>query len=135
MKEGQNCNYEKKKLPINLQRGHQLKKKERKKRKKNREKRIRGESCRFWRKPIMLRWPYLGNQLLDQAEFWICCSHYTPLLTDQSDWKEHNPFDRNHHLEFHGKQKGNAPAGQFGRRPISLSSTIGSCLFLDMWCA
>jgi len=33
------------------------------------------------------------------------------------------------------KQKGNAPAGQFGRRPISLSSTIGSCSYLDMWCA
>jgi len=72
----------------------------------------------------MLQWPYLGNQLLDQAEFLICCSHYTPLLTDQSDWKEHNLCDRNHHLEFHGKQKGNAPAGQFGRQPISLSPPL-----------
>jgi hypothetical protein len=34
MKEGQNCNYEKKKLPINLQRGHQLKKKRKKEKKK-----------------------------------------------------------------------------------------------------
>ena len=83
----------------------------------------------------MLWWPYLWNKPLDHADFWICCSHYTPILTDRSDWKEHNPFDRNHHLEFHGKQKGNAPAGQFSRQPISLSSTVGSCLFLDMWCA
>jgi len=102
--------------------------------KKNREKQIRGESCRFWRKAIMLRWPYLCNPPLAHAYFWICCAHYTPLLTDRSNSKEHNPFDRNHHLEFPGKQKGNVPAGQFGRRPISLSSTVGSCSFLDMWC-
>jgi len=122
----------KKKVPIKLRRGHQLKKKKRKEKKKNREKRIRGESCRFWRKPIMLRWLYLWNPPLDHADFWICCSHYTPLITDQRDWKEQN--DKNHHLEFHGKQKGNAPAGQFGRRPISLSTTVGSCSFLYMWC-
>ena len=112
-----------------------VKKKRKKKKKKNREKRIRGESCRFWRKPIMLRWPYLWNPPLDHAYIWICCSHYTPLLTDRRYWKEHNMCDRNHHLECHGKQKGNALAGQFGRRPISLSSTVGSCSFLDMWCA
>jgi hypothetical protein len=79
-------------VPIKLQRVHQFKKKEKK---KDREKWIRGESCRFWRKPIMLRWPYLWNPPLDHAEFWICCSHYTPLLTYRRDWKEHNPFDRN----------------------------------------
>jgi hypothetical protein len=108
--------------------------KKRKEKKKNREKQIRGESCRFWRKPILLRWPYLLNPSLDHADLWICCFNYTPLLTDQRDWKELNLFDRNHHLEFHGKQKGNAPAGQFGRRPISLSSTVALCSFLDMWC-
>jgi hypothetical protein len=126
MKEGQNCNYEKKGAYKSAKRPP-VKKKRKKEKKKNREKRIRGESCKFWRKPIMLRWSYLGKQPLEQAAFWMCCSHYTPLLTDRSDWKEHNPFDRNHHLEFHGKQKGNARAGQFGRQPISLSSTVGSC--------
>jgi hypothetical protein len=39
MKEGQNCNYEKK-VPIKLQRAHQLKRKEKKRKEKNREKRI-----------------------------------------------------------------------------------------------
>jgi hypothetical protein len=83
----------------------------------------------------MLRWPYLWNPPLDHAEFWICCLYYTPLLTDQRDWKEHNPFDRNHHRKLPGKQKGNTPAGQFGRRLISLSSTVGSCSFMDVWYA
>jgi hypothetical protein len=69
----------------------------------------------------MLRWPYLLNPPLDHADFWIRCSPYTPLLTDRSDCKEHNPFDINNHLEFPGKQKGNAPVGQFGPRPILLS--------------
>ncbi|RQO89947.1 hypothetical protein POPTR_005G030901v4 [Populus trichocarpa] len=69
----------------------------------------------------MLRWPYLLNPPLDHSDFWIRCSPYTPLLTDRSDCKEHNPFDINHHLEFPGKQKGNAPVGQFGPRPIFLS--------------
>jgi hypothetical protein len=133
MKEEQNCNYEKKGAYKTAKRPPVKKKKKRKEKKKNREKRIRGESCRFWRKPIMLRWLYLWNPPLDHADFWICCSHYTPLITDQRDWKEQN--DKNHHLEFHGKQKGNAPAGQFGRRPISLSTTVGSCSFLYMWCS
>ena len=83
----------------------------------------------------MLRWLYLWNPPLDHVYFWICCSNYTPLLTDRRDWTEHNLFDRNHHRKVPGKQKGNAPAGQFGRRPISLASTVGSCSFLDMWCA
>jgi hypothetical protein len=48
-------------------------------------------------------------------------------------WKEHNPLYRNNHRTFPEKQKGNAPAGQFGRWPISLSVTVGSCSFLDMW--
>ena len=134
MKEGQNCNYEKqvayksaKRPPVN--------KKRKKEKKKNREKRIRGESCKFWRKPIMLWWSYLGNQLLDHADVGICCAYYTPLLTYRRDWKKHNLFDRNHHRKFPRKQKGNAPVGQFGRRLISLSSTVGSCSLLDMWCA
>uniref|UniRef100_A0A3N7ECF3 Uncharacterized protein n=1 Tax=Populus trichocarpa TaxID=3694 RepID=A0A3N7ECF3_POPTR len=83
----------------------------------------------------MLRWLYLWNPPLDHVYFWICCSNYTPLLTDRRDWTEHSLFDRNHHRKVPGKQKGNAPAGQFGRRPISLASTVGSCSFLDMWCA
>jgi hypothetical protein len=33
----------------------------------------------------MLQWPYLWNPPLDHADFWICCSHYTPLLTDRRD--------------------------------------------------
>jgi len=83
----------------------------------------------------MLRWPYLWNPPLDHAEFWICCLYYTPLLTDQRDWKDHNPFDRNHHHKLPGKQKGNTPAWQFGRRLISLSSIVGSCSFMDVWYA
>ena len=103
--------------------------------KKKIEKSEYGESCRFWRKPIILRWPYLLNPSLDHAVFWICCFCYTSLLTDRRDWKEHNLFDRNHHRKCPGKQKGNALVGQFSRRLISLSSTVGSCSFLDMWCA
>jgi len=82
----------------------------------------------------MLRWLYLWNPPLDHTGFWICCSYYTLLLTHRRDWKETYPFDRNNHRKCIGKQKGNAPEGQFGRRPISLSSTVGSFSFLDMWC-
>jgi hypothetical protein len=82
----------------------------------------------------MLRWPYLWKPPLDHAEFFICCSYYTPILIDRRDWKEHNSVDKNHHRKGPGKQKGNAPGRQFGRRPISLSSTVGLCSFLDMWC-
>ena len=52
------------------------------------------ENSRFWRKPIMLRWPYILTPPLDHAVFWICCSYHTPLLTDRRDWKEHNLLDR-----------------------------------------
>ena len=83
----------------------------------------------------MLRWLYLWNPPLDHAGFWIYCSYYTPLLTYRRDWKANYLFDRNHHRKFPGKQKGNAPEGQFGRRPISLSSTVGAFSFLDMLCA
>jgi len=83
----------------------------------------------------MIQWPYLWNPPLDHTAFWICCSYRTPILTYLRDWKEHNLFDRNHHRQFPGKQKGNTPTGQFGRRPISLPSTVGSGSFLDMWCA
>ena len=105
---------------------------------KNREKQRKADRERaadFGEKPIMLWWPYLWNPSLDHVVFQICCYYYTLILTDRRDWKAHNPFDRNHHRIFPGKQKGNAPAGQFGRRPISPSSTVGSCSFLDMWCA
>ena len=51
----------------------------------------------------MVQWPYLWNPPLNHAEFWIYCSSHTPLLTDQRDWKEHNPFDINHHWTFPGK--------------------------------
>ena len=64
---------------------------------------------------------------LDQAKFLTCCSYYTYLLTDRRDWEEPTLFDSNHHRKVPEKQKGNAPAGQFGRRPIALSSTVGSC--------
>jgi len=79
----------------------------------------------------MLWWLYLWNPPLDHADFWIYCSSHTPLLIDHL--KEHNPFDRNHHRKFHGKQKEIHLQGSFGRQPISLSSTVGACLFLDMW--
>jgi hypothetical protein len=36
--------------------------------------------------------------------------------------------------EISWKTKGNTPAEQFGRRSIYLSSSVGSCSFLDMWC-
>jgi len=84
---------------------------------------------------IMLRWPYLWNTLLDYVDFWIYCSSHTPLLIDWRDLKAHNPFDINHHRKFPRKQKEIHLHDSFGCRPISLSSTAGSCLFLDMWCA
>ena len=83
----------------------------------------------------MLRWSYIQNPPLDHAAFWICCSYHSHILTDRRDWKEHNLLDSKHHQKVPGKQKGNTPALQFGLRTISLSSTIGSCSFLDMWCA
>ena len=49
---------------------------------------------------------FLSLPPLDQAKFWICCSYYTYLRTDQRDWKGHTPFDRNHHRTFPEKQKG-----------------------------
>ena len=112
-----------------------VKKKKRKKERKKERKDDRERVVDFGEKPIMLRWPYLQNPPLDHAVFQICCSYYTPLLNYRRVWKEHNPFDKNHHRKFPGKQKGNAPAGQFGCRPISTSFTVGSCSFLDTWCA
>ena len=123
----------KKRCLYNCKEATSLKKK--KEKRKDREKRIRGESCRFWRKPIMLRWPYIWNPPLDHADLWIYRSSYTPLLTDRRDLKAHNLFDRNHHRKFPGKQKEIHLQGSFGRQPLSLSSTVGSCLVLDMWCA
>ena len=84
--------------------------------------------------PIMLRWPYLWNPSLQHVDFWIYWFYHTPLLTDRRDLKAHTPFDRNHHRKFPGKQKEIHLQGSFGRWPMSLSSTVGSYLFLDMWC-
>ena len=80
----------------------------------------------------MLRWSYLWYQLLDYDDFWIYCSFHTPLLTYRRDFKEHNPFERNHHQNVSRKQKEIHLQGSFGRRSISLSYIVGSCLFLDM---
>ena len=110
------------------------KKKERKKKEKKQRKSDRERTADFREKPIVIRWQYLWNPPLDHATFWICYSYHTPLLTTWRDWKEHNPLDRNYHRKVSGKQKGNTPAGQFGRQPFYLSSTVGSCSFLDMWC-
>jgi hypothetical protein len=66
--------------------------------------------------------------------FWIYCSSHTPQLTDRRDLKAHNPLDRNHHRQLPGKQKEIHLQGNFSLQPISLSSTVGSWLFLDMWC-
>jgi hypothetical protein len=118
-------------VPIKQQRGHQF---NNKKVRDNRENSAR-EKCRIWRKPIMLWWPYLWNPPLGHAEFLIYYSSHSPLLTDQRDFKEHNPFERNHHLKFPGKQKEIHLQGSFGRQPISLSSTVGACSFLVMWCS
>ena len=82
----------------------------------------------------MLWWPYLWQPPLYRADVWIYLSSHTPLLTDQSDLKAHNFFDRNHDWTFPGKQKEIHLQGSLGRRPIALSSTVGSCLFLDMLC-
>ena len=133
MKEGQNCNYEKKgayktakRLPV---------KKRKEKKRKEQRKADKGRKLQILKKTNNAHVAISLESIVVSCCFWICCSHYTPLLTDRSDWKEHNMFDRYHHLEFHGKQKGNAPARQFGRWPISLLSTVGSFSFLDMWCA
>ena len=70
---------------------------------------------------------------LDQAKFFICCSNYMYLRNDRRDWKERPPFDRNHHRTFPEKnKKGNAPARQFGRRLISLPTTVGSSYVFEM---
>jgi hypothetical protein len=99
-------------VPIKQQRGHQF---NNKKVRDNRENSAR-EKCRIWRKPIMLWWPYLWNPPLGHAEFLIYYSSHSPLLTDQRDLKEHNPFERNHHLKFPGKQKEIHLQGSFGRQ-------------------
>ena len=119
-----------KRSPVKNKKKKERKKKERKKKRKS----DRERTADFGEKPIMIQWPYLWNPPLDHTAFWICCSYRTPILTYLRDWKEHNLFDSNHHWKCPGKQKGNTPAGQFGRRPISLPSTVGSCSFLDMWC-
>jgi hypothetical protein len=117
--------------------GHQFKEKEKKKReKRERQWRIRLErGVQNLEETIILWWPYLYNLPLDHVGFLIYCSSHTMLLTNQRDLKEHNPLDRNHHLNFSRKQKEIILQSSFGRRPISLSSTVGSCSFFDMWCA
>ena len=117
---------------------HQFKEKTKRKKREKRERqwRIRLErGVQNLEETIILRWPYLYNPPLDHVELLIDCSYYTPLLTDRRDLKENNPFDRNHHLNVSGKQKEIILQSSFGRRLISLSSTVGSCSFLDMWCA
>ena len=114
--------------------GHQLKEKKKKREKRERQWRIRLErGVQNLEETIILRWPYLYTLPLDHVEFLIYCSSHTPLLTDRRDLKERNSFDRNHHLKFSGKQKEIILQSSFGRRPISLYYTIGSCSFLDMW--
>jgi hypothetical protein len=116
--------------------GHQFKEKKKKEREKSeRQWRIRLErGVQILEETIILRWPYLYNPPLDHVAFLIYCSSHTPLLTDRRDLKERTPFDRNHHLKFSGKQKEIILQSSFGYRPIYLSSTVGSCSFLDMWC-
>ena len=82
----------------------------------------------------MFRWPYLQHPPLDRSDFWIYGSSHTPILTNQRDLT-HNPFDKNHHRKFPRKQKEIHVQGSLGRCPISLFSTVGSCLFFYMWCA
>jgi len=55
--------------------------------------------------PIILRWLYLWNPLLDYIDFWIYYSYHTPLLTNMRDFKAHNAFVRKHHWTFPRKQK------------------------------
>jgi hypothetical protein len=115
--------------------GHQFKEKKKKREKRERQWRIRLErGVQNLEETIILRLPYLYNPPLDHVGFLIYCSSHTTILTDQRDLKEHNPLDRNHHLNFFGKQKEIILQSSFGRQPISLSSTVGSCAFLDMWC-
>ena len=116
--------------------GHQFKEKRKKKKKRERQWRIRLErEVQNLEETIILRWPYLQHPPLDHAAFLIYCSSHTPLLTDRRELKAHNPFDGNQHRNFSGKQKEIIQQSSFGRRPISLSSSVGSCSFLDMLCA
>ena len=115
--------------------GHQLKEKKKKREKRERQWRIRLErGVQNLEETIILRWPYLQHPPLDHAEFVIYFSAHTPLLTDRRDLKEHNPFNTNHHLNVSGKQKEIILQSSFGCPLISLSSTVGSCSFLDIWC-
>ena len=101
----------------------------------NRENSAKDRSVEFGvnpKKTIMHRWPYLLHSLLDRAAFSIYFSSHMLILTGQRDRKAHNPFDKNHHQKFHGKQKEIHLQSSFDRQLMSLSSTIESCLFLDM---
>ena len=112
--------------------GHQFKEKERKrKEKRERRWRIRLErGVQNLEETIIFRWPYLQNPPLDHADVLIYCSSHTPLLTDRGDLKEHNPSS-----EHFWKTKGNNSAQQFWSLADFSHSTVGSCSFLDMWCA
>jgi hypothetical protein len=95
-----------KKYIFKTAKGHQFKEKKKKREKRERQWRIRLErGVQNLEETIILRWPYLYNPPLDHVGFLIYCSSHTTLLTDRRDWKEHNPLDRNHHLNFSGKQK------------------------------
>ena len=99
--------------------GHQFKEKKKKKReKRERQWRIRLErGVQNLEETIILQQPQLYNIPLDHVEVLIYFSSHTPLLTDRRDLKEHNPFDRTHHLNVSGKQKEIILQSSFGRRP------------------
>jgi len=121
-------------VPTKLQIGRQLKKRKNKKKKKNRENRIEREL------QILEKTNNAPVAIYLESTVGSCCVLDMLFLSlsytnGPEDWKEHNLLDSKHHQKVPGKQKGNTPALQFGLRTISLSSTIGSCSFLDMWCA
>ena len=90
------------------------------------------------KEPIILRWSYLWHPPLDHIYVWTYSSSHTPLLTDRRDWKVHNPFDRNHHQTFPGKQKKIHLQGSFGRRLILSLPPLNHAYFcicgVPKWC-
>jgi len=121
-------------MPLKQQKGHQPKQKKKKKKWDNRENLAREISAEFEGvnnapmaiSPASSVWSCL---VLDILFF----SHSTTNLLEGFD-NTQSVWQKSLSETSWKKQKEIHLQGSFGHRLISLSSTVGSCLYLDMWC-
>jgi len=119
--------------------GHQFKEKEKKKKKKRRKEGETMENSARERGAEFGRNNNIPMAISLESTVGSCwCFDILFFSHSSTNWPERfegTQSDGNHHLNVSGKQKEIILQSSFGRRPISFYSTVGSCSFLDRWCA